>query len=376
MIKCGWFLTDLAGGGAEKLPLVLAGALEHTELSVILFKNRVQHDVPSEGPRIITLSPGARSLALTGGAVLTRAIRAARRFDVLVAGLEWAPTFFTVTAGAIARRPVVATVHVDLSRYCEYEPVPAIWWRAMRIALSRCAAVVAVSDDARASLAALGVPEQAVHVIPNPSSLPPLERAPRNGRPRIVTVASLRARKGLDIALEAAARLLDLDYEWIVVGEGPDRDSLVVQAERLGLSERVKFVGFQADPRPFYATSDVYVLPSRTEGFPIVLVEAMSAGLPIVATRCGSGVESMIDPTVGELTANGDPGALAEALRTLLLDPVRREGCRQAGQRRARTYQPARIAARYESLLASVVGDPEASATRGAGYGAAGGRRA
>lgn len=355
MTKCGWFLTNLAGGGAELLPLVLAPALRHTEVTVILLKDEVQHTVPAQGPPIVKLSPGRRSLLVAGVPILARSARTSRYFDVLVAGLEWVPTFCAVASSAIARRPVIATVHTNLQRYHDYEPVPAIWWSTMKVALSRCAAVVAVSEDVRGSLLKLGLPDSRIHVIPNPTRPLALTRPQRSGPLRILTVAGLKKIKGIDIALDAAAQLLDMSFTWTIVGDGPERHALQEQATRLGLGGRVDFVGFQPDPSPFYAASDVYVLPSRSEGFALVLAEAMAAGLPIVATRCGTAVEGTVSSDLGELVPNNDAKALATALRSILNDPSRRERYRSVAINRALDRDPGRIGERYDQLFAQVV---------------------
>lgn len=356
MIRCGWVLTDLGGGGAERIPLVLAPAFRETELEVVLLKDRIEHDVPVDGPRVVTLSSGTQTLTRAWAPILARAVRAARSLDVLVAGLEWAPTFFAAACGAVTRKPVVATVHTDLGRYREIEPLPTGWWWAMRQALRRCAAVVAVSDGVGECVAALGVDERRIRVIPNPVKAFTAERATEgNGRPRILTVASLKRIKGIDLALEAAASLHDLDVEWTIVGDGPERETLRARAKELGLGDRVEFVGFRRDPTPFYAAADVYVLPSRMEGAPLALVEAMSAGLPIVATRCGSGVEGLVDSTVGELVPSEDTAAIAAAIRGLLGDSGRRAQLGQRARQRAQRFDPSIVAQRYEELLAGVV---------------------
>jgi glycosyltransferase involved in cell wall biosynthesis len=354
MITCGWYLTDLAGGGAEKVPLVIAPVMRTSQLSVVLLKDRIQHKISLGGPEIIKLSSGQKSLARAGAPILARATRSAARFDVLVAGLEFAPTFFTVATGMLSRKPVVATVQIDLHCYHEFEPVSPIWWNGMKLALRRCAAVVAVSAGVRQSLLELGVDEDQIHVIPNPGPARQIAPTSRGGRPRLLTVASLRRRKGIDVALEAAANLSDLDFEWTFVGDGPERDVLHRKANALGLSDRVRFVGFHPNPEPFYGGSDLYVLPSRTEGAPLVLVEAMTAGLPIVATRC-AGVEDVVDADIGELVRNGDAEAMAASIRRLLRDSETRTRLGQAARERAREYEATNVAARYDRLLAAVV---------------------
>jgi glycosyltransferase involved in cell wall biosynthesis len=352
-LSCGWFLTDLTGGGAERVPLVIAAALREVDLSVVLLKNRVQHALPPEGLEVLRLSSSGMSLGWAGAGVLARAAAAARSFDVLVAGLEWTPTFFAVPCGLVTRRPVIATVHVDLRRYAEHEPVPAAWWKAMRWALKHCAAVVAVSEDVRNAVLELGVAPGRVRVIPNPVAFVAGERKRMGDVPEIVTVASLKSMKGIGVALEAAAKLRDINYQWTFVGDGPEADRFRDMADELGLSDRVRFVGFQQDPQPFYRRSDIYVLPSFTEGFGLSLVEAMSAGLPVVATRCGRVVEGLVS-AAGELVPVGDATALADGIRRLLEDPERRDSLGEAARGCVLAFEPTTVARQYEQLLMEI----------------------
>jgi glycosyltransferase involved in cell wall biosynthesis len=354
MIACGWFLSDLSGGGAERIPLVIAPAMRTSHLNVVLLKDHIQHAVPAGGPPIIALSSRGTSLARHGVPILARAVKVAKQFDVIVAGLEWAPTFFAAACGALSGRPVIATVHTDLRRYHELEPVPAGWWTAMKYALRHCAAIVAVSQGVRDSLRGFGLDARRIHVVPPPGPPEQIARTSKRGCSRILTVAGLKPIKGVDVALEAAAKLSDLDFEWNIVGDGPELARLRRQAADLQLLDRVKFVGFRSNPQSFYAAADLYVLPSRSEGAGIVLLEALSAGLPIVATRCGSLAEHIVDDSVGQLVRNSDGDALAGAIRSLLSDPERRRRLGEAARDRAREYEPTIIAERYDRLLAAV----------------------
>jgi glycosyltransferase involved in cell wall biosynthesis len=354
-VKCGWILTDLAGGGAERLPLLLAPAMEHTDLTVLLMKDRVRHRVPP-GVRVVPFSKGRRSLAAVGPAVLARASLFARHVDVLVAGLEWAPTFFAAATAAAARRPLVATVHVDLRRYHEEEPVPDYWWRLMRWSLGRAAAIVTVSEDARESVLRLGVPGERTHLISNPVAPWEDGTGAASGQVReLVTVASLNPRKGIGVALEALARLPDLDVRWTFVGDGPEKAPLVEQAARLGVSERVRFTGFVEDPRPYLREADLFVLPSLVEAAPLALMEAMSASLPVVASRSSTTVVGHLEGA-GELVPVGDAEALATGIRRLVLaSPEERTRLGDAVRERMRPFAADVIADAYEQLFASIV---------------------
>ncbi len=294
----------------------------------------------------------------SGTRVLARLIRAARSYDVIVAGLEWAPTFFATLAAKLASRPVIGTVHTDLHEYSAIEGVPVFWWPAMRAALTHCSGVIAVSDHVAASVERLGVQPDHITVIPNPGPGWNLRPWPTGAKMHLLTVGGLRASKGVDVAVAGAALLQDIDFEWTFVGDGPMRTDLEAQAGRLGCADRLRFVGFQRGLRSFYEDAHLFVLPSRIEGDPLALLEANAAGVPTVATRCSTAVIENVQRTSGVLVPPGDPEALAAGIRRMLGD---HELLLKSGQRAhelASERRPAVVAAQYQAALERAVGPP------------------
>jgi len=110
------------------------------------------------------------------------------------------------------------------------------------------------------------------------------------------------------------------DYKLVIVGEGPERASLEAIAADLRIDTRVVFTGQISDVRPFFATADVFVLPSHSEGSPNVLLEAMGAEVPVVATAVGGVPEIVEDETSALLIPPGDPRAMANAIDRLVKD--------------------------------------------------------
>ena len=169
-----------------------------------------------------------------------------------------------------------------------------------------------------------GAPRERVHVIRNGIDTDiffPRPREPRaEGQPlRVGSVGRLVPVKGFDVLVEAVRTLTGtLDAEYVVLGEGPERAALERRAEGLP----VTFPGEQRDPAAvadFLRTLDVFVLPSRSEGLPNVVLEAAACGVPVVATRA-PGIEGAAENAV--LVAPDDVAALAQAIRTSALDPV------------------------------------------------------
>jgi glycosyltransferase involved in cell wall biosynthesis len=140
------------------------------------------------------------------------------------------------------------------------------------------------------------------------------------GVPVMLAVGRLSLEKGHADLIEAAANL-PRDFRLVIAGDGPERANLEAQRKRLRLEEVVIFAGQQSNVRPFYALADFLVLPSHSEGSPNVLLEAMSAGLPIVATDAGGIVEIASDGVTAMIVPKRDPRSFAAALQRLRSDP-------------------------------------------------------
>lgn len=231
--------------------------------------------------------------------------------------------------------------------------------------------VICVSQAvAEYAVAAIGLPPDQLAVIPNGvpledfEPLPPREQAraaldlPAAG-PLIGTASRAHPVKGLDVLLEAFSSLSQ-DFpaaRLAIAGDGPQLPALERRAARLGCERRVTFLGRRQDVPLFLAALDAFALPSFHEGLPNAALEAMAAGLPVVASRVGGMPEAVEDGVTGFLVPPGDPRALAGALGRLLADPAlaRRLG-EAARQRVARLYPLSRTVQEterlYEALLA------------------------
>jgi glycosyltransferase involved in cell wall biosynthesis len=135
----------------------------------------------------------------------------------------------------------------------------------------------------------------------------------------------------LDVLIDALPRLSGPAAAWPVtlVGDGPERDRLQAQAKDLGVSDQLRCLGFRSDPELFLADAAVFVLPSRFEGMPNALLEAMAAGLAVIVTDASPGPLELVEPGVsGLVVPSDDPVALAAAMKSLAADPER---CRRMG---------------------------------------------
>jgi len=137
----------------------------------------------------------------------------------------------------------------------------------------------------------------------------------------------------------------------VLAGEGPERARLEQLAEKLGVSARVTFLGFRSDIPQLLACADVVVLPSLAEGLPLAVLEAMSAGTPLVATAIGGTDEAVTDGVTGLLVPPRDGNALAEAVERVLADPEKAQRRADAAAARVATeFGVERMVARVESV--------------------------
>ncbi len=119
-----------------------------------------------------------------------------------------------------------------------------------------------------------------------------------------------------------------------LVGDGPDREQIEHRAHDLGISRNVLFVGYQREVAPYYSFFDALVLPSANEGTPVVAIEALAAGRPVVATRVGGVPDVVEDDADGMLVRVGDIDGIADALERLANDPELRRRLGDAGRER------------------------------------------
>jgi len=179
----------------------------------------------------------------------------------------------------------------------------------------------------------------------------------QHGPYQLVTVGSLAQRyKGTDVLIEAVARCVraGADLTAVIVGDGKYRPALVAQAERLGITARVRFLGEVTAGGPVRRVldeADLFVLPSRTEGLPRALIEAMARALPCIGSDVG-GVPELLDAS--DLAPAGDPAALAAKIQEVLRDPLRMERMSQRNLSGALEYCGPAIAERRRSFYRHV----------------------
>jgi glycosyltransferase involved in cell wall biosynthesis len=257
------------------------------------------------------------------------------------------------------RAGALTAIAVALTRPTVYEPRPALIvtvhnappaggaaaavYRVLELIVARGAdSVLCVSPDLEARMRAAGAARAGRAIVPpplpDPADVPgqtPPPRVPGQERPPVVlAVGRLAPQKGFATLLAAAAQWGDLQPRPLVtiVGEGPLEEQLKRQAAELGLT--ADFAGSRRDVPALLAAADVFVLPSLWEGQPLILQEALRAGVPVVATRAG-GIPELTGEDAALLVPPSDPARLAAAVREILTDSALAARLRMAALQRA-----------------------------------------
>jgi len=226
-------------------------------------------------------------------------------------------------------------------------------WLARLIArrvLTRALSVTAVSSFLAESMRAAAHYGRPIAVAPMPADVQPCNTLPRGGG-GIVTVGRLTKQKRIGLLLDAVSRLPDRSIALTVVGDGPERSNLERQATRLGLAERVRFIGAVAPQRvaDLISSGDVFAFPAKEEGFGLAAAEALALGLPVVATTDGGGVLDFMSSEVGAVVPP-DAEQLAQALNRVASDPSVRGRAAAAGATLAERLSAANAAEAYEAV--------------------------
>ena len=200
-------------------------------------------------------------------------------------------------------------------------------------------ATICVCESERAAGVAAGAcdPRRTFVIYTGIDATPRPRARPGEGVPAIVSVGRFQAPKDA-ISLVRALAVLGGEHRAALVGDGPDRAAAVTEARRLGVEDAVGFEGERHDVPEILASSHIFVLSSRSEALPVSILEAMAAGLPVVATRVGGVPELVVDGETGLLVPAGDTRALAAALQRLVDDPDLRVRLGAAGRARVEEH--------------------------------------
>jgi glycosyltransferase involved in cell wall biosynthesis len=326
------FIPTLSGGGAERVTLNLAGGFAEAghpvDLVVADASGSFRQEIPA-GVRLVDLQAGRVLKALPA---LVRYLKRERP-PALLSALNYANVIALIAATlAGSSTKVFVAEHSSVSRTLGQRSASIrVMHRLMRFFYKRAARVVAVSEGVANDLHEhLNIGERYLKVIYNPilnDRLTELTKEPiehpwfaAGERPVISAVGRLTAVKDFANLLRAfALTRAQVPCRLMILGEGEEREALTALAAELGVTEDVWMPGFVQNPYAYITRSSLFVLSSKTEGLPTVLVEALACGTPVVATDCKSGPAEILQRgRYGDLVPVGDSAALSQAMVPIL----------------------------------------------------------
>jgi glycosyltransferase involved in cell wall biosynthesis len=335
-MKIAAFLQDLAGGGAERVAvLLLNGLVKDNDVTLILARR--------EGPYLDSIDPRVRIVDLGGKRTFGAIVPLARwlrrnRPDILISHL----THVNVAAAAAVRLSRKCCAHIAVEHNQMDLNYNRITSRAVRLAYRMvhyvypgADAVVCVSAGVADSVqrhARIG--KGNINVIGNPvvtdqlrqlaSEIPHHPWLSDGGAPVILGCGRLVEQKDFANLLHAFKIILSRrSARLLILGDGPLRPELEAAVTALGIGEHVSMPGFDSNPFAAMRTAAIFALSSRWEGLPTVLIEALASGAVVVSTDCPSGPRELLqDGALGPLVPVGDPAALAQAIEQAIDHPA------------------------------------------------------
>lgn len=345
--------AGLGAGGAEKIVNMLAHhRLELGDRVDVIAVNARTADsfFPYEDAITIHALGGDSRGRLDGN--LTRLRRLRQRLQMLQPQLVI--SFLTKINAMVGIATIglnTSTIMSERNNFTAQQMHPA--WRLLsRAFVGRAANLVMQTEPARASLPNR-LKRRAV-VIPNPVTPTPFNGRTQREHPKFVAVGRLEKQKGFDLLLEAFARAADKlpSASLTIFGDGPERPALKRLAERLGISAKLIMPGTTRTPQEWLEAGSIFVLSSRFEGFPNVLLEALLTGMATVSFDCPWGPSEIFRNEEGyPLVPASDVDALASALVRVATDPETKRRLENMGPRVAARFSESSVFAQWDGLI-------------------------
>lgn len=353
-------ISSLAAGGAERVLTQLADHWVDAGHDVLLLTTHDRGGAPHyrTDARVRLASVDPLRGAPLRHPLLVRSLRRAisrERPDVVISFLNYT-NIFVLTACRGLGIPVIVSERLDP----RVIGIGRSWEVLRRLTYRHAARLVAQTSTAGALYEHLA-PGRLV-VIPNPVAAPRGAAGMPDGWPEppastVIAVGRLQHQKGFDLALRAFKNLSPEFPAWrfIILGEGPLRGELEQLREDLGLADRVFMPGRVPDPEPWLRQADIFLMSSRSEGFPNALAEAMAVGLPVVSTDCPSGPADLVtNGHDGLLVRPDDAEELARGLRALMVSAELRQRLGSEAVRVVERFSPPAVFAAWDKLVADV----------------------
>lgn len=325
----GVLIHDLSLGGSERIALRLAASWAAVGRRIILLVGDTQGSLATLIPDAVEVRTPATPIRKHKGSVRALGrwaghVAAEVGCDILFVPGNWHFRAIGPLRRALGgNAAIVAKLSNAIGRRDRKGLAGLLRRRTLRRLLAPADRVVAMSSELARDAEAVVAPAR-LTIIPSPvlDSAPATKALPDRPVDSLLVLARLVPQKNVALALHAYARLSDTTLPLVIAGDGAERASLEALAGSLLVADRVRFIGWVADARQVLEQARLLVLPSAYEGFPAVAVEALAAGVPVVATDCSPAMAEIISTPEAGRIVDHDAAALADAITSMLAAPA------------------------------------------------------
>lgn len=368
--KIAFVIPLLSSGGAERATASVASAIdpERYEPVIILQSDGPRTYEPAEHVRVVEVGAPRTHTALLP---MTRTLRAERP-DLVYAVLPHLALICAAATTTMRRpRPKLAVgIQNNLGAELPQWSNGALLQRLTPWVYRRADALVTVSSGlGDEAVDDFGAAREKVHVIPNAVAFDTIRAGAAQPEPHpwlddpaittLIAIGRLTQQKNYPVLLSAFADLAPRHPQarLLILGEGELRPDIEARIEQLGLTDRVELAGSRPNPFGYLARADLFLSSSDFEGFPMVHLEALTCGVPVVATDCDFGPAEILgaDERWGLLAPTGSASGFAATIERLLADPARQAQLRADGPGRAESFRLERVLPQFEALFDDLV---------------------
>ncbi len=371
-IRVMFFISSLEGGGAERVMVNILSHIDKKRIEPILvllypFENSPYREFLSEDVKVAVVKRKSdNALEILKQLVAFMKVVHKQKPQAILSMLTH-NNIMAILAGMIFRIRTIICEHIPLSEVIktkEGKKILIFPVRPLVKILYRFAnRIITVSEGIKSDLVEkFNISDSKIKAIYNPINFERINKISADTVehpffedyvPIVIAIGRLAEQKNFTMLIRAFGRTVTkLDARLIILGEGPERAILERLIVALGLSEKVSLVGFQSNPYSFLSNSDVFVLSSLYEGLPMVILEAMACGLPVISTDCKSGPREILkNGRYGLLVPVGDEVALSEGILKLLKEGELRERLARLGKERAMEFSTDKIIKQYENVI-------------------------